>query len=76
MQSNLTKICEQIHKLTEESLRDNPIDIFGLFITLAGFIAADACRSEQDCAEAERLAFRLFKHALTSRFSSEGESLH
>ena len=78
MQINLNELCQQIHKITEEPLRENPIDVFGLFITFAAIVAAGSCRNKQDRINTEEFAIKLFKQtfASASQFSAEGESLH
>ena len=76
MDNNLNDLCIKIQALTKEKLEESPIDVFGLFLTLAGFIAADACNIPQDAAHAESAAANIFAEALHFRFNSKAQTMH
>ena len=76
MGNNLNDLCVKIQEITKERLEESPIDVFGLFLTLAGFIAADACNIPQDAAHAESAAANIFAEALQFRFNSKAQTMH
>ena len=76
MDNNLNDLCVKIQEITKERLEESPIDVFGLFITLAGFIAADSCHIPQDAAHAESAAANIFAEALHFRFNSKTKTMH
>ena len=74
---DINALAEKIQEVTEKAIIENPIDVFGLFLTLAAFIAADSCRSDQETVNAEEAAVRLFKQAIEFRRSNyQKEILH
>lgn len=74
---DINALAEKIQEVTEKAIIENPIDVFGLFLTLAAFIAADSCRSDQETVNAEEAAVRLFKQAIEFRRSNyKKEILH
>ena len=76
MDNNLNDLCIKIQALTKETLEESPLDVFGLFLTLAGFIAADACLQQEDAAHAESAAANIFAEALHFRFNSKTKTMH
>jgi hypothetical protein len=75
--NNINALAEKIQEVTEKALMENPTNVFGLFLTLAAFIAADSCRSDQEAINAEEAAARLFKQAIEFRRSNnQKEILH
>ena len=76
MGNNLNDLCVKIQEITKERLEESPIDVFGLFLTLAGFIAADACLQQEDAAHAESAAANIFAEALHFRFNSKAKTMH
>jgi 1-acyl-sn-glycerol-3-phosphate acyltransferase len=76
MDNNLNDLCIKIQAIMKEKLEESPLDVFGLFLTLAGFIAADSCHRPQDTTNAESAAANIFAEALHFRFNSKAQTLH
>lgn len=76
MGNNLNDLCVKIQEITKERLEESPLDVFGLFLTLAGFIAADSCQQQEDAAHAESAAANIFAEALHFRFNSKAKTMH
>ena len=76
MDNNLNDLCIKIQALTKEKLEESPLDVCGLFLTLAGFIAADSCHRPQDVINAESAAAGIFTDALNIRFNSKSKTMH
>ena len=76
MDNNLNDLSIKIQAITKEKLEESPLDVFGLFLTLAGFIAADSCHLQEDADHAERAAANIFAEALHFRFNSKAQTMH
>ena len=77
MQNNMNILAEKIQEIAEKAISERPHDVFGLFVTLAAFIAADQCRSDRETVNAEEAAAHLFKQAMEFRRSNyQKEILH
>lgn len=76
MDNNLNDLCIKIQAITKEKLEESPLDVFGLFLTLAAFIAADSCHEQQDAAHAKSAAAGIFAEALHFRFNSKAKTMH
>ena len=76
MDNNLNDLCIKIQAITKEKLEESPLDVFGLFLTLAAFIAADSCHRPQDTTNAESAAAGIFTDALHFRLNSKFKTMH
>ena len=76
MDNNLNDLSIKIQAIAKEKLKESPLDVFGLFLTLAAFIAADSCHLPQDTTDAESAAASIFTDALHYRFNSKSQTKH